>query len=121
MNVFFILLLISIIEDAPSFPEHTRANTRSNRAKAIAHNKAVYHSLVGGTTWFEEPDEDGVYRRWASGQFHANNQEGRWATMRLSGHRRYQKVCKNYYPSWQEEKEKCWDKADKRWEARYGE
>ena len=92
-----------------------------SRDNAIAHNRRVYHNKVGRENWFENPDDDGVYRRYASGQEHRNKQDGRWATERLSGHRRLNKWSRNYYPSWTDEKIRRWDKADSRFEERYGE
>lgn len=110
MNIFVLILLLSIL-DLPEVEVDIRANRRAKRDRAIAHNRRVYVDRVGGGIWFDEPDEDGVYCRHASGNYHTKSQQGRWATERLSGHRRFQKWCRDYYPSRADEK------AVRRWEA----
>jgi len=109
MNIF-VLILLTMLFDAPEVEVDIRAIRRANRDRAIAHNRRVYNNRVGGGIWFDKPDNNGVYRRYASGQYHTNSQQGRWATERLSGHRRFQKWCRDYYPSLTDEK------AIRRWE-----
>ena len=102
MNIFFVIILLSL-QDAPSLPEYSRANRRAARGKAISHNRKIQLDR-GCEPWFESPDEDGVYRRYSSGNYHTKAQQGRWATERLSGHRRFQKWSRDAYPSFVDEK-----------------
>ena len=81
MNIFFVLFVLSFIEEeAPVLPSKPRADRRAARASAIAHNRRVYHDIIGSGIWFEKPKADGIYRRYASGQYHHNAQQGRWET-----------------------------------------
>ena len=80
MNIVTIIILLSLLDEIPILPMHTRANRRFNRTKAIVHNAKVYHDIIGYGIWFEEADETGKFRRWASGQEHTTNQTGRWET-----------------------------------------
>lgn len=109
MNIYLAIILLSLLE-LPELPEYSRANNRTRRDRAIAHNRRVYNNLVGGGIWFDKPDNNGTYRRCASGQYHTKPQQGRWATERLSGHRRFAKWCREAYPSFVDEK------ATARWE-----
>lgn len=120
MNIFVVILLMSIA-DIPTLPEKSRATRRAARSKAIAHNHRIYHDVIGGGIWFEQPHEDGVYHRHASGHRHANSQQGRWATERLSGHRRFEKWSRDYYGSPEVELDKYFQRIDRRWEERYEE
>lgn len=120
MNIFVVILLLSIM-DIPSLPEKPRATRRASRSKAIAHNRHVYHNVIGSGIWFETAEEDGIYRRHAAGHHHANSQQGRWETERLSGHRRFEKWSKDCYGSPEVELDKYFRKIDSRWEERYGE
>ena len=119
MNIFVIILLLSIM-DIPTLPEKPPANRRAARTKAIAHNRRVYHDVVGSGIWFEAPRKDGVYQRYASGQHHTNSQQGRWTTERLSGHRRFEKWSKDYYGSPEVALDKYFRKVDRHFEERYG-
>lgn len=110
MNIF-VLILLTMLFDAPEVEVDIRAVRRAKRDRAIAHNRRVYKDRIGGGIWFDVPDNNGVYHRHASGQHHTNSQQGRWATERLSGHRRFQKWSRDYYPSKQDEF------ARRRWEA----
>ena len=104
MNIFVLLLLLTIL-DVPVIEGDARSVRRAQRDRAIAHNRRVYVDRVGRGIWFDQPDDNGVYHRYASGQHHTKPQQGRWATERLSGHRRFQKWCRDYYPSLTDEKE----------------
>lgn len=112
MNIMIIMLLVMLDEEIPELPEYSRANRRAARDKYVARNKRSYTARCHGENghWAENPDEDGVYRSYHSGHIHHNAQTGRWATERLSGHRRYQKWCRDAYPSFTDEK------ATARWE-----
>lgn len=120
MNIFVIILLLSI-SDIPVLPEKPRATRRAARSKAIAHNRRVYHDVIGNGIWFDEPREDGVYRRHASGHLHTNSQQGRWETERLSGHRSFAKWSKRYCGSPEIVLDKYFRRIDHRYEERYGE
>lgn len=98
MNIFAVLILLSM-QDIPALPAKPRADRRAARSKAIAHNKKVYNNVVGGGIWFDQPKANGIYCRHASGHHHTKAQQGRWETERLSGHRRYAKWQRDYYPS----------------------
>ena len=111
MNIFVVLILLSYF-DIPVIEVDTRASRRHQRDRAIAHNRRVYNNRVGSKIWFDKPDNNGIYRRYASGQYHTNSQQGRWATERLSGHRRFEKWCRDYYQSLTYEKEIRRWKAD---------
>lgn len=109
MNICVAIILLSLLE-LPELPEHSRANRQAQRNKTIAHNRRIYYDKVGRGIWFEKPDKDVVCRRYSGGNSHRNKQEGRWATHRLSGHRRFEKWCREAYPSFVDEK------ATARWE-----
>ena len=79
MNIILYLMIMALL-DVPAVPDKPRAARRANRAKAIAHNARVYHNIIGYGIWFEEPDKNGKFRYWASGQEHTTNQQGRWET-----------------------------------------
>lgn len=110
MNIMTIMILLALIEELPELPNHSRANRFATRDRAIAHNKAVYHALVGHGLWYENKNEDGKYASYHRGKVVTKEQEGRWATERISGHRRFQKWSRDYYPSFTNEK------ARQRWE-----
>lgn len=99
-----IYLIVLHLLEQPELPKEERAIRRANKMKAIKRNKALSHALFGSGEWFESPDEDGVYRRWASGHKHRNCQDGRWAKHSFGGHRRFEKWCRDYYPSLTDER-----------------
>ena len=100
MDIYTIIFLIAYFCDLESVSAApSRANTRAKRDRAIAHNHRVYHNVLGDGIWFEMVDENGTYSRYTGGNKHNNKQRGRWATVRLSGHRRFAKWERDYYPS----------------------
>lgn len=101
MNIFLLILVIYYM-DIPELPSKPRADRRAARSKAIKHNRRVSVNVLGPGKWFDAPDEDGFYRlgpSWKPSIKTSKSQRGRWATDRLSGHRRYAKWSKEYYPS----------------------
>ena len=128
--ILFVLvdIIVNENEDRPS-----RGDLRDKRDRAIAKNRRTYRNAVGDGIWFDEPyhdyehdrfhhpEWDGKFVRYSGGQIYDKEQNGRWATERLSGHRRLQKWSRDYYPSWVDEKHRRWDEADRRYELRYGE
>lgn len=116
MNIFTLIFILSVFEDIPVLPEKPRATRRVNRAKAIVRNRRTYNNVVGRGIWFDSPDENGDYKRYASGNIHHKSQKGRWATERLSGHRRFAKWEKDYYGSPEVALDKYFQRIDKRQE-----
>lgn len=102
-NIVILVALLSLIDELPELPEYARANRRANRAKAIAHNRKVYHDLVGSGIWYEVPENDGSFVAYHRSKVTNKPQQGRWATERLSGHRRFQRWSRDYYPSFKDE------------------
>ena len=101
MNIFIILVLLSM-QDTPVLPAKPRADRRAARSKAIAHNRRTYNNVLGPGKWYDVPDEEGYFRfgpSWKPSIKTKKSQQGRWATERLSGHRRYAKWERDYYPS----------------------
>lgn len=110
MNIFLMIVLLSLLEDAAVLPTG-RGSLRAARNRAIAHNRTVYNNRVGRGKWYDEPyhnydhyrishpEWEGKYVTYNGSEIHTNAQQGRWATDRLSGHRRFAKWCKDYYPS----------------------
>jgi len=109
MNITTIVILLALLEELPELPEHARANRRANREKAIRHNRKTYHNLVGNGIWYENQDENGDFVAYHRSKVTNKYQKGRWETERLSGHRRFQKWSRDYYPSFTDEK------ATRRW------
>lgn len=117
MNIYLMLILIAMMKDAAILPTG-RGSLRSARERAIAHNRNVYNDRCGRGKWFDKPyhDEshfrthhpewDGLYVPYPYKEGYAYNkpQNGRWATEKLSGHRRLQKWSRDYYPSFVDEK-----------------
>ena len=107
MNIFFVIILLAL-QDIPALPSAARADRRANRSKAIQHNRATYNNRFGKGKWFDVIDNDGYYRHgpsWKPTIKTTKAQQGRWATERLSGHRRYEKWCRDAYPSFVDTKE----------------
>ena len=101
MNIFVILILLAL-QDIPELPAAKRADRRAARSKAIRHNRTVYNNRIGPGKWFDVVDEDGYYRlgpSWKPSIKTRKPQQGRWATDKLGGHRRFAKWSKDYYPS----------------------
>lgn len=112
MNIFILILFLSF-SDIPELPAQPRADRRASRDNAIAHNRTVYHNRVGRDKWFDRPYRDQAHFKihhpewnglyvpypYKDGYAYKKAQSGRWATERLSGHRRYQKWCRDYYSS----------------------
>lgn len=104
MNIMTIVILLSLLEELPELPEYARANRRANRESAIRHNREVYHNLVGSGIWYENPNKNGDFVAYHRSKVTNKSQRGRWETERLSGHRRFQKWSRDYYPSFTDEK-----------------
>ena len=101
MNIFLIILILNFL-DIPALPAKPRADRRAARSKAITHNRRTYNNVLGPGKWYDTTDEDGFYRlgpSWKPSIKTSKSQRGRWATDKLSGHRRYAKWAKEYYPS----------------------
>ena len=101
MNIYMLIILLSIM-DVPALPEKSRATRRASRAKAIARNRRTYNNVLGPGKWYDIPDEEGYFRfgpSWKPSIKTRKAQQGRWATDKLSGHRRYAKCQRDYYPS----------------------
>ena len=101
MNIFMIIVLLALL-DIPELPAAKRADRRAARSKAIAHNRRTYNNVLGPGKWYDSPDEDGYYRfgpSWKPSIKTRKPQQGRWATDKLGGHRRYAKWQRDYYPS----------------------
>lgn len=109
MNIYLMLVLLSILDDAAVLPTG-RGYLRAAREKAISHNRHVYHDVIGSGIWYEKPDADGNFVSYHRSNVTSKSQQGRWATERLSGHRRFQKWSRDYYPSGKDEF------ARRRWE-----
>ena len=101
MNIFLLIVILSFA-DTPILPAKPRADRRAARNKAINHNRATYNNVLGPGKWYDIPDENGFYRlgpSWKPSIKTRKSQRGRWATDRLSGHRRYAKWAKESYAS----------------------
>ena len=98
MNIYVFIILLSILQDAAVLPAG-RGARRAARERAIAHNRKVYHDLIGDGIWYETPNENGIFTSYHNGKVIKKSQRGRWETERLSGHRRFQKWSRDYYPS----------------------
>jgi hypothetical protein len=110
MNIYIMLIILSVLDDAAVLPTG-RGALRHQRDRAIAHNRAVCKSLIHGSIWYDEkyhdyahtrvkhPEWEGKYVGYHGSKVTDKSQRGRWATERLSGHRRFQKWSRDYYPS----------------------
>lgn len=103
MNIMTIMVLLALLEELPKLPEYSRANRRAARENTIRHNRAVYHNRIGPGIWYEEANSDGNFVGYHRSKVTNKPQQGRWATERFSGHRRFQKWSRDYHPSKQDE------------------
>lgn len=102
MNIYLMFVLLGLLEDVAVLPTG-RGELRHQRNRVIAHNRRVYRDVVGPGIWFENQNANYEYVGYHRGQVTNKPQQGRWATTRLSGHRRFEKWCRDYYPSGKDE------------------
>lgn len=110
MNIFTIIILLSLA-DVPTLPEHSRANRRAERSKAIARNRRTAKDLSWAMPWydhpyhneahdkFQRPELEGKYASYHKAQVYDKPQQGRWENPHFGGHRRFAKWERDYYPS----------------------
>ena len=110
MNIYLMIVLLALAE-IPTLPECARANTRTQRDRQIARNKALESSRFRCGIWFGKPyhneihdrvkhlEWEGKYVSYHGGHIYDKKQDGRFAEFNFGGHRRFAKWAREYYPS----------------------